>query len=142
MSVPIWPASLPQRMDREPFQRQLASGRRLSRSDAGPPGSRLRYSQAARPISGGFLMTSAQLTRFWRFWDDEIGQGALPFWLPNQLVDGLPLITPGGTVLLTPAGAPILTRAWWLVLFDEQAPRESVPGGSLRRLDVSLLEMP
>ena len=143
MSIPIWPAELPQRMNRNDFGFELASGGKEGRSDSGPPRSRLRYSRAAKPISGSFDMTAAQLGRFWRFWEEEIAQGVLPFWLRDQLVDGLKLITPDGLPLVTPAGQPIVMSSWWLAKFQAgTAPRLSAPGGTLRRLAVSLWEMP
>ncbi|MDR6953780.1 hypothetical protein J2X65_003143 [Ancylobacter sp. 3268] len=142
MTIPVWPADLPQKMSREGFGRSLASGRRLGRKDSGPPRPRLRYSQSAKPVTGAFDLSARQSIRFERFWFEQIAEGAIPFFFPNQMTDGLPLLMPDGTPILTADGRPLLTRAWWLVLIDEADPSASALGGAWFRWTLSLLVMP
>lgn len=62
------------------------------------------------PISG--------LARFWRFWDEDLDGGTLPFKVRNQQIDGQPLADEDGNPIKDEDGATILIAAYWVCRFE------------------------
>ncbi|MBN8917733.1 MAG: hypothetical protein J0I31_19220 [Rhizobiales bacterium] len=137
----VWPSELPQRPLRDPYRRSLASGRQLTSADSGPPRSRRRYSRVARPASMAFIVTLNQLARFWRFHDEELDGGTLPFWIRDPVMNGVPVLTTDGAPILI-GGLPLLTSSWWLCILDQDPPSEASLGGGRFQLSVPMLVMP
>jgi hypothetical protein len=123
MAVPPWPAELPQRVLRDGYSEKLRDGRLFSRTQSGPGKVRRRYSSAVLPVSASLIIDEAQKARFERFWIEETAYGSLPFIMPDQTHDGLPLLDGGGLPVLDGGGLPILVTANWLVRFAQDAPQ-------------------
>lgn len=138
----IWPAALPQRVNRNGYSRTYGDGRRFTPSDAGPLRVRRRFSLAAQPVSASVTLTDAQLARFEAFWNGDTRGGSLPFWFPDQVRGGIPLTTVSGTPLRTAAGELLVTSAWWLVLFGQTPPQDSNVGANQWLVQFQLSVLP
>lgn len=138
----IWPAVLPQRVNRSGFSRTYGDGRRFTPADAGPPRVRRRFSSAATPVSASVTLTDSDLLRFETFWNVDTRGGSLPFWFPDQVRGGLPLLTADGVPLLTAGGMPLLTSAWWLVIFGQSPPQDSSIGAGQWLVQFQLSVLP
>jgi len=123
MAVPVWPSELPQRVLRDGYSEKLRDGRLFSRTQSGPGKVRRRYSSAVLPVSASTIVTYAQKSRLERFWIEETAYGSLPFIMPDQTHDGLPLLDGGGLPVLDGGGLPILVTANWLVRFAQEVPQ-------------------
>lgn len=122
MAVPLWPAELPRRVLRDGYSEKLRDGRLFSRT-SGPGKVRRRFSSAVLPVSASIIVDYAQKSRFERFWNEDTAGGSLPFIMPDQTHDGLPLLDEGGAPILDEGGAPILVTANWLTRFGQEPPR-------------------
>ncbi|WP_026191329.1 hypothetical protein [Methylosinus sp. LW4] len=142
MTIPVWPASLPQRILRDGYSEPLPDGRLFTKPSAGPPKSRRRYSKAAVPITATIVVDYASKARLERFWVEELDWGSLPFIMPDQTHDGVPIFTSAGVPLLTSAGVPILVTAYWLVMFQENSAPKFDPLGVQFRAAFTLLKLP
>lgn len=142
MPIPFWPSDLPQRLGIEGYGQGLADGRLRTSMEAGPPKMRRRFSSAAKPVQGQFLGFANDHARLERFWNEETGGGSLPFLLPDQTRDALPLLTDDGTPLLDDQGRPLINTAWWLCLFGENPPALAAVGGPIYRITVSFTVLP
>ncbi|GGE18106.1 hypothetical protein GCM10011390_41610 [Aureimonas endophytica] len=91
MAIPVWPASLSQRMEAQGYQEGQGDGRLRSSMDGGPGKVRQRF-RPARPVSGTILMTAAQLATFRAFVDGDLAGGSLPFQFPAQSASGVWLV--------------------------------------------------
>jgi len=123
MTVPSWPASLPQRVLRDGYSEKLRDGRLFSRTQSGPGKVRRRYSSAVLPVSASIIVDYAQKSRLEQFWIEDTVYGSLPFTMPDQTHDGLPLLDGDGLPVLDGGGLPILVTANWLVRFAQEAPQ-------------------
>lgn len=123
MTVPSWPTELPQRVLRDGYSEKLRDGRMFSRTQSGPGKVRRRYSSAVLPVAAAIIVTYAQKARLERFWTEETAYGSLPFIMPDQTHDGLPLLDGGGLPILDGGGLPILVTANWLARFAQEAPQ-------------------
>lgn len=132
MTVPVWPASLP-RPDRETWQRTPQEARIKRQSTNGPPGYRRRFSSVAQMVTLSLTLTRADAAVFDMFFQETTEQGARPFWMPDPTTDGWRLIAADGGGLLTHEGTPILISAWWLCLFGDSLPVESIVGSEFRK---------
>lgn len=130
MAVPVWPSPpLPSRVLRDGYSEKLRDGRLFSRTQSGPGKVRRRYSSAVLPVSASIIVDYAQKSRLERFVEEEIASGALPFIVPDQTHDGLPLLDGSGLPILDGGGLPILVTAHWLVMFSENALPQFAPWG-------------
>ena len=128
----VWPASLP-RPDRETWQRTPQEARIKRQATNGPPGYRRRFSAAAHLVTLSLTLTRADAAVFDRFHDEITAQGSLSFWMPDPTTDGWALIAAEGGALTTHDGTPILISAWWLCLFGDSLPVESIVGSEFRK---------
>lgn len=119
MTVPFWPADLPQRVLVDGYSEGVGDGRIMQPMDAGPPKMRRRTSAAMRPVRARLWLGFDQKARLNRFWTEGVAGGSLPFWFPDQTMDGLALLTADGAPLLTESGAPLVITSWWLVMFGQ-----------------------
>lgn len=140
MAVPIWPAELPQRVLRAGYSETFRDGVLRSKSDSGVGKVRRRYSSAALPVQAMISLYYSQKARLERFWDEDTGGGALPFIMPDQTHDGLPLLDSGGVPVLDGAGVPILVTANWLVRFS--AAPQITPRGPIFSASLQLTVLP
>jgi hypothetical protein len=119
MAVPVWPAELPQRVLTDGYSEKSRDGRMFSRTSAAPGKGRRRYSSAVLPVTATITLSYAQKSRLERFVDEETAGGVLPFTMPDQTHDGLPLLDGNGLPLLDGGGLPVLVTATWLARFSE-----------------------
>jgi len=127
MSVPTWPIDLP-RPQREDLQVQINDPRLRKPTETGPPGYRRRWSSVARTVTLSIDVPRSLKAVFDRFYEFETKFGSLPFWMPDPMTDGWPLLDASGNPLLTNDGLPILLSAQWLCLFGEETPVQSIRG--------------
>lgn len=125
MSHPVWPEAL-DRFERDAWQVQLQDARQRRMGDAGPPGWRRRFSNAARLVNLSIVLTRNEKAVFDRFYVDTCRQGSLLFWMPDPVTERRPLLSSGMQQLLTSGGVPILLGARWLCSFGDQTPVESI----------------
>lgn len=142
MTVPKWPAGLPQYVLVEGFSYDFGDGRLRTRTDAGPGKMRRRFSAVARPVSAQIIVEMQEVAIFDDFWGIDTAGGALPFWLPNQIYLGL-LVDPNGDPILSEP-EPVKGQPW-LVTFGDRAPvLTAIRGGvdGLHQISFSLSVMP
>lgn len=111
MPVDAWPASLPQKLQREDWGRTLPDGRLRSKNDKGPAKVRLRSSAAAAPMKGSIIVRTEQKEEFEEFVVETLLGGALPFSFPSQ-EGGLELLVRIGEEMPTVAN---LGAGWWQI---------------------------
>jgi len=140
MAVAVWPSELPQRVLRAGYSETLRDGLLRSKSDSGVGKVRRRYSSAALPVQATISLYYNQKARLERFWNEDTGGGALPFIIPDQTHDGLPMLDGDGLPILDGGGLPILVTANWLVLFA--APPQIVPRGPIFSASLQLSVLP
>lgn len=140
MTVPIWPTELPRPM-RDGYQRQLPSGAISTRRDAGPPFVRRRFSSAVSAVTMTIDVSADPRARFWRFWEEEVAHGTIPFFAPDSSLTDWPVSDAGGGTLTTDAGDAIGIESWWLVVAGESAPTEA-PAGNRWRITMQLTVLP
>lgn len=79
MSVPDWPATLPQVLLVNGYQEGARDNALRSAMDSGPAKVRRRATAAARPVQGKLVMTAAELEIFKDFYADDLLDGSLRF---------------------------------------------------------------
>jgi len=132
MTIPTWPSDLPQLAALDNFTLSQAEGRIRSQTDTGPGKVRLLNSAAVTPFTVQVQpLTIDQYARFERFWNEEIGYGVLPFWLPDLFYDGLTLTDQDGNTITDQSGTPIVFGSWWLVRFGGTTPVKTPKSGFL-----------
>jgi hypothetical protein len=129
MAIPVWPLELPQRVLTDGYSEKARDGRMFSRTSAAPGKVRRRYSSAVLPVAAAIIVTYEQKSRLERFIDEEIAGGVLPFTMPDQTHDGLPLLDGDGDPVLDGDGIPILITANWLARFSENGLPQYTPWG-------------
>jgi hypothetical protein len=129
MAVPVWPSELPQRVLVDGYSEKSRDGRMFSRTSSGPGKLRRRYSSAVLPVTATIIVSYGQKSRLERFVDEETFGGSLPFTMPDQTHDGLPLLSGGGLPLFGDDGLPILITANWLARFSEGGLPQYAPWG-------------
>ena len=77
--MPTWPLSLPQQLLQRGYRESLVDNVIRTSVDAGPEKRRQRFTATVRPLSGGMIMSSAQLDTLMTFYNDDIASGALAF---------------------------------------------------------------
>jgi hypothetical protein len=141
MPYPVWPAELPQYPTPDGYQRGARDGRSFASMQNGPPKIRRKTSAAVKPVSLTYEMTTDELARFERFWEEDT-DGGLLFVMPDAVNHGQPLLTEAGEPILTEDGDPILISAWWLVAFGEEAYQVSPIGPLDYNVSFSVLVWP
>ena len=136
MAVPEWPDSLPQRPMTDGYVETLRDGRLRSAMEIGPGKMRRRYTNAARPVTLNFVLTTVQRFRLDRFWDEDTYGGTLPFYIPDPARNGAQIVTSDGAILTTNDGSVVTVRARWLALFAE--PPRITPFALQFQADVTL----
>ncbi len=92
MSIPAWPATLPQLFNRQGFAFAEGDGRLQSDTDTGPGKVRRRSTAVANIIQGQMTLTLAQLKIMRAFIRDDLVGGSLPFNIPDPLGDPDPIL--------------------------------------------------
>jgi hypothetical protein len=141
MTIPIWPASLPQRLLLSNYSEALPDSRLQSKTDVGPPKSRRRTSSAVAPLTGEFHVNRDQWRTLIAFWNVITDGGNLPFMFPDQTFDGEWLRDDTGAQIYTESGVPIGISAVNLVMFN-QVPAKVAPLGNLWRVSFSVNILP
>lgn len=119
-------------------QSWLVSGFRASRVDrrviTQPSRGRAWYRRGSS-VSGGLPVSAATmepisgLARFWRFWEEELVGGTLPFKVRDQQIDNVPLSDQAGNIILDESNKTILIGAYWICRFDQVPEETPVEGG-------------
>jgi hypothetical protein len=113
------------------YEEAEADGRIRTRPQRGRAFQRGGSAAAVLPVSLRLPATTAERARFRRFWEDELGHGALPFTIRDQAFDGVALADETGNRLADESGAPLLGTAVWVLIAGETAPRWTArPGGN------------
>jgi hypothetical protein len=105
MTLPVWPAGLPQRPQRVGYNESLAWPVIETAMDVGPPNQRPRQSSGWRLVNAVYRMTAAEYQTFVAWYDTTLG---LSFTLPDPAYGG-------STVTAQLTAAPQCTRegpAW------------------------------
>jgi len=109
----VWPATLPQYVDRPGYQSGTGDGRLRSQTETGIPKVRRRFSAVTRPLSVKMYLSAAQLDIFKAFYSTTLVEGSLPFQFPSS-EGGDPLICQFGQN--TPTWVP--QGVEWIVTLD------------------------
>jgi hypothetical protein len=120
----------------------LADGRLKTAMDSGPPKVRRRFSSATRPVSGQIYGSIDDMARLERFWMSETAGGVLPFVIPDQNTDGLMLVTEDGAPLLGDDGQELANSSYWLAMFGDAPPQQSVVSGLIYKANFNLTILP
>jgi len=140
MSIPVWPSDLPQAVLVDGFAYSQAEGRLTSRTDTGPGKARLMNSAAITPVRAQIRVTPAQLARFRRFYSEDLGQGVNPFWMRDQIFDGMALSDADGALLTDGDGKVLTMASCWLARFGLNMQTLPRPGFLFRiEFDLELL---
>jgi len=141
MTVPSWPAEMPY-PQRTSYRSQRFDARRKTTFDAGPPGRSRRFSAVGRTIALTFRLTALRAAVFERFYVDTCAEGSLPFWMPDYMVDGIPLLTETGAQLLDENGVPLLCSKIMLVAWGDETPTQSNVKLLERDVSFEVIELP
>lgn len=142
MTIPVWPSSLPQRVLRDGYSEQSQDGRLFTRTTAGPPKTRRKYSRVLQTVAGAIVVDYDGKARLERFVREETVQGSLPFIFPDQSHDAVPLGDGLGAELLDETGAVLIDSAKWLVMFAQNELPRYEPFGLKWRASFTLTVMP
>lgn len=135
-----WPATLP-RPERDSWQMQPMEARRKTQPDAGPPGSRRRFSSAPRMVSLSLILSRQQRAEFDAFWQVTCREGADLFRMPDPTTEGWPLTDDLGNPLVFGAGVQLLLSGQWLCSWGDTTPVETLQGVEFRKA-FSVVVMP
>lgn len=131
MVLPRWPEEMPR-----PFRPNYAvasgDGRRRTRKEAGPVRMRRRFSSVSDTVTLMVELTRNELARFWRFYNEDVAQGSLPFIMADPVMAGLPLTDETGARITDETGNLIVIAADWLCQFGDQLPETTVIGVNCR----------
>lgn len=122
MAIPVWPESLPQRFLVDGYSEKLRDGRLMTKTSYGPGKTRRRFSSAVLPVAAAMLLDYDAKARFELFWEEDTQGGILPFTIPDQTHDGIPLLDGSGNPVLDGSGELLLVTATWLAMFGQDAP--------------------
>ena len=84
--MPTWPATLPQTVLRT-LTRKRQPGKLRSPMDTGAVKQRARFTASVKTFEASEIMTGAQLTTFYNFYEDDLGHGALSFTWVDPITD-------------------------------------------------------
>ena len=127
MSLAHWPQDLPPFL-RAAYTRTSTEGRRKGASDTFPTYGR-RTSRVADQMTLGIEATVSQHRTFWAFYRETLKLGALPFFLPDPVYDGLPLLLEDGVTHLSVDAKALRISATLIAQFADELPQEQVSGG-------------
>ncbi len=127
MTLPIWPTSLP-KPNRQGYQAQSQDPRLRKNNDTGPTGYRRRWSSVSKTVGLIIDVTRSEKAVFDNFHAQTTAFGTKPFWMPDPVTDGWPMLGADGIPILAADGSPLLLSARWLCLFGQSTPSEAVKG--------------
>ena len=96
--------------------------------DAGPPGTKRRWSSVARGVQLEIEVGRLGKAVFEKFYRVTTQTGSLPFTMQDPTTHGWPLLASDGRALLGPDGTPILLAATWVCKFGQEMPSERLIG--------------
>lgn len=109
-----WPASLPLRVDRHPYQEVPQPATVLFRPEVGPPIGRRRSTVRLSIVPFAFVMTTAQVATFETFVAGDLAGGVLPFTIRHPRTDATVTAT---LIDETPYGIAWFSPEAWTVTF-------------------------
>lgn len=127
MTYPSWPTELP-RLDLRGYGRAPVDNRRKKPTDVGPPEYRPRTTLMTDRMSIPIITDLACRQLLWRFWREELQEGASYFTLPDPVIDGKPLLDENFAPILNVDGTPVLNSKILLCAMTEP-PSEVAPIG-------------
>ncbi len=92
MAADNWPLTLPQYLDLAGNSAGMGNGVVETQPDIGPPISRTRTNVVVDAIAGTMKISEAQLAILKTFFRTTLGQGALPFYFPDQTLANNPAL--------------------------------------------------
>ncbi|RXF72124.1 hypothetical protein [Hansschlegelia zhihuaiae] len=143
MTLPLWPAELPQKMREEGFRRGYPDLVHASRMASGVHKTRALASMGEQPVQCMIRVDRGGLARFDRFFFEETRNGNLPFLIRDQVYDGVELAAPDGSALMVDDDSALAISAVWLVRFTPGSPPEQAqPSGVFFRVPFFLTILP
>ncbi len=139
--IHTWPSALP-KPTRDGFQQSPEDLRRKRGSDAGVPRYGKRYSLSAQNVALRVILDRSAKQVFDQFYHVTLSDGVHPFWMPDPISDGWPLVSPSGERLLSPQGEPLLMSAKWLCLMGDEPPLTGALKGLEFPVSFSVVVMP
>lgn len=136
--VASWPTDLPLEIDPRAFSLALPDGWLKSQTSIGPGKMRRLSTAAPAPITASMALSVDLEARFWRFYQEEIGGGVLPFEMIDPRQDGYNLEDSDGNVVTTTDDVPIIIEAHCLARFSGP-PQKSGFGAGRYSLQINIL---
>lgn len=82
-----WPSTLPQSLLTAGLSRKHQPAKLRSKMDSGPAKQRTRFTAAVKMFDSTLILTGAQLTIFYNFYETTLGQGADSFTWKDPFTD-------------------------------------------------------
>jgi hypothetical protein len=142
VTIPVWPSILPQRVLRDGYGEQSQDGRLFTRTSAGPPKTRRRYSRVLQTISAAIIVDYDGKSRLERFVVEETEDGSLPFIFPDQSHDAVAFGDELGAELTDESDTVLIDTATCLVMFAQNELPRYEPFGLSWKASFTLTVMP
>lgn len=141
MTIPVWPADLPQRSLVQGFQSAARGNRLTTAPDTGPSKQR-RRGPAVRPVTCSIMVGMDGRAQFDQFYEEELNFGVTPFLIPDQQIDGTLLSNEMWNGLEDENGNSLIIESWWLVQFGQNQPAVSAASAQLFTIQFDLVVLP
>lgn len=118
MALPVWPTSLPTKFQVQGFQAGRIDGRSVFRPEKGPPIRRRGLILPFRVYQGDLPPISpALVTTLEDFYEDDLGEGTLPFVFPLDPLDGTAniIVTIDGMIIYSPVSGTLFRPSLALI---------------------------
>lgn len=142
MTTPIWPSSLPQRVLRDGYSEQSQDGRLFTRTSAGPPKLRRRYSRVLKTVPASVVITYEEKAILEQFAEEETVGGSVPFLIPDQSHDDISFGDEDSDFLMDENGDYLVDKANWLVIFAQNELPRYEPFGVQWKASFTLTVLP
>lgn len=120
MGKPVWPFGSLESID---FGMKPGDDRRANQMEAGNIKWSTSTSAPLGEIAGTIWLSRGQFATFERWYDVTLKGGRVPFLMPDQINDDMPLLDDDYVALLDDAGVEYLLRSdWWLLIFAQPDP--------------------
>lgn len=140
MTVPTMPAEL-SKILQSGFTREHVDTRYRLETETGPPSFRRRHAVRTSRLQGQIRVERGLTLRLDRFWEEIIGYGTSPFYMPDPLLDGRDL-TDDNDVLLTDDNDVVLSDTRTLLCLMSSPHSVSAVAGDTCLVSLSLVVLP
>lgn len=118
MTLAVYPPELNQRFLVSGFRTSRVDRRIEAQGSRGRPWGRKGSSKTGgRPITGAIMEPIGNVARFWRFWEEELQEGFLPFKAWDPQLYGQPVSDQDGNPLADQDGNPLVMARYCLCQF-------------------------